>query len=168
MTIAPEYNLFDAPILDWGTSISNVKSRESHKLSSSSEKIIIYDYTKSGVPMIMSYTFENSKLKNALIWLPFSKYVTATYHLTERYQPVSYDSDDLSVMYVDAYEKSKIKTAILQKEDNVDGSTITSVFFTSYASIAESPSKAKSQLEKSLEQMSKRIPSQLNRSFFNK
>ena len=33
------------------------------------------DIKKSGVPMIMSYTFENSKLKNALIWLPFSIFI---------------------------------------------------------------------------------------------
>lgn len=140
VTINAQYNLYDDPILDWGSSMSQIKSKERHSLENSSNDMLLYDYSKSSTTCIVNYGFENGKLKSILVWLPYSKYLTATYYLVERFQPADYDGD-LSVMYVDAYDKDKVKTAVLQSTYNNSGTTVTSIFYTNFKTLSKAPSK---------------------------
>lgn len=139
VTITPKYQLYDEPVLDWGSSMSKVKSRENHSLVKSSDNLLVYDYSKGSCSTLLTYGFENGVLKDIVAFLPFSYYLTATYYLAERFQAIHYDGD-LSVMYVDALEDSKIKTAVLQSESKSNGSTITSIYYVDYKTIASKTS----------------------------
>lgn len=129
VTITPKYYLIDTPLLNWGASMSSIKSSETHKsLTSTSSDNLMYDYTLGGTACILMYGFENNKLKSAMAILNKSLFLTAGYYLIERYQPI-YMSDDNEYMFMDAMTDTKAKTILMLMYTKIDGSSVASILY---------------------------------------
>lgn len=127
VTITPEYDLYDTPILDWGVSASTISSKETHKLESSTDDYLIFNYQKGNTACAMSYAFENGKLKSVIAILNYSSYVSAGYYLLERYQPIG--EDEGIFVFLDALTKDKAKTAVAFSTATISGSKVTRIIY---------------------------------------
>ena len=127
VTITPEYNLYDSPILEWGASMNSVQSSEIHELLRSSDAALIYDYTKGTSPCLLTYSFENSTLKAIVAILNYSSYVDAGYYLLERYQPIG-ESEGMYI-FLDALTQSKATTIVGLSTTTVSGSKVTEIIY---------------------------------------
>ena len=140
VTITPEYNLYDTPILEWGASENSIKSKETHEFLSSSGDYLYYDYTKGKSSCFLAYNFENGKLKGILVVLDYSYYADAGYYLLERYQPVG-ESEGM-YLFIDALTQSKATTAIGFETSTMSGSKVVSIIYLSASSNLRSVSNA--------------------------
>ncbi|SEF97184.1 Ig-like domain (group 2) [Xylanibacter ruminicola] len=138
VTVTPEYNLYDDPILQWGASMSTIQSLETHKkLSSSSSDVISYDYSFGNNPCAMGYSFENGKLKAVMAMLDYSLYLKTGYYLLERYQPAA-ETDDYDFLFVDALSKDKCKTAVYFTTQKSGRNTYTVIMYMDFSKLSSS------------------------------
>jgi hypothetical protein len=127
VTITPQYFLYDTPLLDWGISMTSVKSQETHELLSTKENNLMYNYTKGEIACLLTYNFENDKLRGIVVILNYSYYVDAGYYLLERYQPVA-ESEGMYV-FLDALTKDKANTTIGLETTTISGSKVVSIIY---------------------------------------
>ncbi|MBO7098871.1 MAG: Ig-like domain-containing protein [Bacteroidaceae bacterium] len=131
ITVKPKYNLYDTPILDWGASISKIKSQETHKTASTSTSSMLgCDYSKnSSNPCLVTYQFENDKLKVVFVYLNLQSYGDASNYLLERYEPIYTEQTDYTVIFSDANSKEKWKTCVELQTTTVSGTKLTSIMY---------------------------------------
>lgn len=111
VTVTPQYLIMTSdPILDWGITKDEVKSR--WKLGTLDEKDNILGYHDCGDATLVGYSFENGKLNGVTIAVPMSKGIKFTKYLTERF---FIDPREIEEQYVgfDAYTLKDAKTSIL-------------------------------------------------------
>ena len=144
VTITPEYNLYEEPIMSWGTSKSSIVASETHKsLNASSSDYFMYDYSQGSTACIMVYGFKNNKLESAMAILNKSLFVTAGLFLLERYQPV-YIGNDNEYLFMDAMTDSKAKTIVLLSFQKLDGSNVTTVLYSDKSKVSSTRTMMKS------------------------
>jgi hypothetical protein len=137
ITITPKYFLYDDPILDWGITPSKVRSSETHEFfSESSTELLMYDYTYGSNICILGYSFKNNKLNSVMVMLPSSQYAAAGLYLLERYMPVTEVDDYFG--FVDAYEKSDVKTLVLFGTTSSGNTRYTTIMYGDYKSTSSS------------------------------
>ena len=129
--ITPEYSLYDDPYLNWGASMSTVKSAVNKELVSNSENSIIYKYYIGSDVCAVDYVFENDKLKSILCMFSYTYYVRAGYYLIERFQPVY--AEDGYYGFADALTTEKMKTLVLYGTYKSGNTTYTSIFYNAYS-----------------------------------
>lgn len=155
--ITPEYFLYDDPVLDWGISMSSVKSSVDKELVSSDTNSLIYKYTISGDPCLINYGFENNKLKSVLCLFSYTYYLRSAYYLVERYQPV-YKGDDY-YGFMDAMKVEKAKTLVVFREYKSGSTTLTQIIYgpatTSSSNVAKRAQNVTHGLEKVQAEMAK-------------
>lgn len=134
--ITPEYTLYTDPILNWGASMSTIKSEVNKELLSSDEKTLTYKYTIGSDPCVMGYSFENSKLKTVVALFAYSYYLKAGYYLIERFQPVYSENDQY--LFIDAMKPEKAKTAVLFSTTKSGSTTLVSIIYTDYNTLGNS------------------------------
>jgi hypothetical protein len=88
VTIAPKYNYFDMPILNWGTSETSIRNAETHGTPEKSGDNLLYKYDNRSIPAVVMYSFKNGVLNNVLQITGSSYYANAGYFLIERFQPI--------------------------------------------------------------------------------
>ena len=142
VTIMPKYNLYDTPILDWGTSMTELRNKETHEYvqitSTSSATSLAYDYTSdSDNPCIVMYNFKNNELYMISVILKWDYFPLATEHIMERYQAMYVDRVKQYAIFGDAYTKDKMKTIVHIELTKVSGSLVLVVSYID-ASIASS------------------------------
>lgn len=129
VTITPEYYLYDDPILQWGTSMSSIKSLETHKrANSTSDNVLVYDYSFGSKSCLMGYTFKNGALQGVMAMLNVSMYADVAYYLLERFQPVA-AGDNYDYVLIDAMEKDKCKTIVYLSTQKIDNSIVLTVLY---------------------------------------
>lgn len=129
VVVKPKYDLYDTPILEWGISMGEIQSKETHKLygPSSSKNALLYDYTKQGKLYTVMYYFINDKLSSIVVSTDRLSYVDVGYYLVERYHPIT--SEDGTTVFFDEYTKNKITTAIELNLEKLSGETVTMVYY---------------------------------------
>lgn len=127
VTILPRYNLYDAPILDWGASMTEIRNKETHEYSptSSSATTLVYNFTHDTEnPCLVMYSFENGKLIFIFVFLKWNYFAYAVDHLLERFHPMALDRVKQTALFGDAYTKDKLKTILTINLDELSGSPI--------------------------------------------
>ena len=101
--VKPKYNLYTEPDMDWGASISTIRSRYGTPYSSDSNTLL-YKSTNSNVPYYMYY-FENGKLKYSSAIVKLSASSVLVDFLTERYLAVDVNMSTYTATLVHCYGK---------------------------------------------------------------
>lgn len=127
VTITPEYNLYDTPILEWGASKSTILSKETHETKDSGDKTLGSNYSKGSTSCLVMYVFENDKLSAVMATLDESMYLSTGYYLLERYQPIG-ESEGMFV-FLDALSKDKATTMIGYEQTKISGYNVVSVMY---------------------------------------
>ena len=135
--ITPEYSLYDDPYLDWGASMSTVKSSVKKELQGSDEKSLTYKYYIGSNVCLVGYYFDNNKLKSILTMFSYTYYARAAYYLLERFQPLYKDDDNY--FFMDAMTTEKAKTIVLFGTYKSGSTTVTSIY---YSENSESSSRS--------------------------
>ena len=111
VTVMPKFMImYSEPILDWGISKEEVKSR--WKQGTLNEKDNVLAYNDCGDAALVAYGFKDGKLGSVTIAVPESKGIKFTNYLTERFLIVPYEVDDKYVGY-DAYTLKSAKTSLV-------------------------------------------------------
>lgn len=110
--VMPKYVIMTSePILDWGITKNEVKTRwKLGTLSKEENDVLVYN--NCGDAELVGYAFKNGKLSGVSIALPISKGTKFANYLTERFFIIPYEINDEFVGY-DAYSLEDAKTTIL-------------------------------------------------------
>jgi len=111
VSVIPKYMIMTSePVLDWGITKEELKSR--WKLGTLEEKDNILAYHDCGDAALVGYSFKNGKLNSVTIAVPTSKGIKFTNYLTERF---FMDPREIKDQYVgiDAYTLKDAKTSIV-------------------------------------------------------
>lgn len=101
--VKPKYNLYAEPDMDWGASITTIKSRHGAPYISDSE-MLMYESGNDDVPYYMYY-FENGKLKYSYALVKLSAGSTLVDFLAERYLTVDVNISTYTATYLHLYGK---------------------------------------------------------------
>ena len=119
ITVLPKYTLYDDPICEWGCSRDYIKNHQKQGSinSKSNEKILAYD--NAGAATILSYSFENDKLKSVIAIVSLKHYSQYADYLTERFIMLPYyKGEDTYFIGADGLdEKSRKTVAVLSNYD---------------------------------------------------
>ena len=127
VTVEPNYNTYREPCLQWGASMSKVKDFMSgYTIKSENDKSIYYEGRNKEA--LMGYTFENSALKAAGVFLqPYYAEELGKY-LNERYIFLGYSNEII------VFESIDKKTVIGIEAEMVNGSPVCLVVYASKTS----------------------------------
>lgn len=96
VTVSPKSRLYNEPYMKWGDSKSTVKSHMSnYDLLSETSTVCLYK--GNGAADFIGYSFENSRLKSSIAYVPTTYLEALVEFLTERYAYVT-STDDISAM----------------------------------------------------------------------
>lgn len=90
--IIPRFNTFEEPVLDFGATKEEVKSKESRTILSETEEGLVYIGENNALDMV-AYLFENGRLRSAGAAVSFAYTSELTSFLIERYQVVGEEND---------------------------------------------------------------------------
>lgn len=112
IVVMPKYIIMTSePILDWGISKAEVKSRwKLGTLSKETEDVLTYN--NCGDATLVGYGFKNGKLASATVAVQVSKAIKFTNYLTERFYINPYEIDDKYTGF-DSYSLENAKTSII-------------------------------------------------------
>lgn len=127
ITIVPKYNLYDTPITEFGATKATIKGMETHELSGETETSLLYRYTVGTHPCLVMYNLKSGRLDGIMAMLKYSDFVTAGYHLLERYQAAS-KTDDLFI-FLNNNSPETATMAVTLGTQVIDGSTITAIVY---------------------------------------
>jgi hypothetical protein len=130
--VIPKYTLCDTPIFEWNESLKTIKGKDTHKLVSENDQLLLYNYDFGSTNCAVSYVFKNNKLSNVYIVLDFAKFANAVDYLNERYNQLSYDSKQMKAIYIDGYTKATHTMGVIIEPVNVDNTKCTSILYTPY------------------------------------
>ena len=142
VTITPMYTLYDDPILNWGASISTIKSSVKKELVSSNATSLTYKYTIGSDPCIIAYSFKDNKLIAVMCVFDYAYYLQAGYYVLERYQPFS--AQEGSYLFADAMNPEKANTIVEFSEYKNGSTTYTSILYASQAYLSSSSRSTRS------------------------
>lgn len=88
--VLPKYHLYDDPICNWGCDINYVKANQKQGVLSGKSTNTLLAYENAGAASILSYTFENGKLKSILAIVSTNHASQYGSYLAERYLMLPY------------------------------------------------------------------------------
>lgn len=94
VSVLPQYHLYDDPVCNWGCDMNFVKNHQKQgKLSSKSSSTNI-GYENAGAASLLSYNFENGKLKAVVALVSTNHTSQYASYLSERYLMLPYYSGE--------------------------------------------------------------------------
>lgn len=152
VTIIPKNNLYDAPLLDWGASMTEVKNKETHHFERSvTSTSLTYNYfDNSDNPCLVNYVFEDNKLRYVFVYLKWNYFSLAVDHIMERYQPMSVDRVNQYAMFWDAYTADKLKTVVYIEPTKISESQVVQVSYADALSLLPSETTEPSSLRRNM------------------
>lgn len=101
--VKPEYNLYDAPDMNWGASMASIKNRYGTPYRSDSDALL-YESENPNAPYYM-YVFENGFLSYSYVIVPLSAASLLVDFLSERYMAVEVDTNKKTAYFSHCYGK---------------------------------------------------------------
>lgn len=96
--VEPQYNTYVEPVLDFGSSADEIKSKENRNLLSEDENGIVFDGSNDAELMVV-YTMDNNRMTSAGVAIDFSYTAELVDFLAERYQLIG--EEDGLYIYID-------------------------------------------------------------------
>ena len=140
VTVNALYHLYDDPVCEWGCDLNYVKDHQKQGTVSSKSTTNMYVYENAGGASLLSYNFENGKLKSVLAMVSTNHTSTLADYLLERFiMAPYYEGSETYFVGLNGLDDENTNTAVLMQVYNVD---YISVFYTSHKSSASSRSDA--------------------------
>lgn len=138
VTVKPKYNLYDDPVCEWGCDLNYVKDHQNQGTVSSKSTDKMYVYENAGGASLLSYNFENGKLKSVLAMVSTNHTSTLTDYLLERFiMAPYYEGSETYFVGLNGLDDDNAKTAIMMQ---VYSASYISVYYTSAKTTASSRS----------------------------
>ncbi|MBR6926835.1 MAG: hypothetical protein IKH52_06490 [Bacteroidaceae bacterium] len=146
LTVRGRYHFYDDPVTDWGTSMSNVKSKQKQgTLSNETQDVLVYKNV--GSAELLGYTFEKGKLKAALAQVKTSYTTSLIDYLNERYLILPEEVATYTYMGADGLDKTTMKTLVMIE---VQSASYIIVYYLPYSSANKAPEAEVQKLRKKL------------------
>lgn len=110
------HNTLTEPIIDFGASLSVIKSKETRTLFKEDSKSLFYKDDKSDVVQGIIYSFTSGKLKDIGLLINLSYTSVATDFFLERYQPFT-ESDGTYIMINNDFKNYTAGVCLYVKKD---------------------------------------------------
>ncbi len=130
VTIVPQYNLYDTPVLNWGASLAQVKAAETHTFVKTSNNVTTYVYNNGVINTLVMYLFENGGLASVAALEGESYFALHGLYLIERYEPLG-KSDDMYI-FIDALTIEQAKLSIGFSYQTISGDSYAVAIYMPY------------------------------------
>ena len=140
VTVKGKYNLYDAPITEWGCNQSFIKSRQKQGTLSSKSNADYLIYEKAGDTNQIVYMFKNGILDGVVVNISTVYTSEIVSYLGERFFIFPYESDVFNISGIDGLTKETANTFVALTVDS--STTILVVYIPSSSSNNSSKAKA--------------------------
>lgn len=136
VTVKAQYDLYDEPCLEFGSSKSHIKSYMSdYTLAAETDNGLMYD--GKGIEKYVAYIFENNAMKYSGVYIPTTYYEELASFLGERYVFEAYDDDN----YIIGYKSIDSEMLILVTPQKLSGAYYYLVLYSEYDSTSSAPKR---------------------------
>ncbi len=122
VTVIPSYTLYEEPLMDWGITVDNLKSKKGtpDAEEEDEEEVMLTYMVESNVIFSEMYLFGKDVLTASAVILnsEFTEEMAA--HLVQRYLTVSADSETYTMIFVDTKEETMVYAQLYADEEESD------------------------------------------------